>query len=89
MIDILNSDIGTGKTTQVKTKLFIFADFTVADIYGKCMEKLVTDQRYTLIEEKENFDMQGTLVRVITYSFLAGPDDPDELDWLDGSDIDE
>ena len=71
MIDILNSDIGTNKTTKIRNRMFIFADYSVSEEYEDFMQKILTDRRYSLIEEMENFDMQGTLTKIVTYSIIG------------------
>jgi len=55
----------------IKTKMFIFADFSVTDLYEEFMQKLLTDSRYEHIETIESTDMQGTITRIITYSVIV------------------
>jgi len=74
MIDVLNSDIGTGKRTRVRSRMFIFADYSVTEEYEEFMQLILTDNRYKLIEEKENFDMQGTLTKVVVYTEITEDD---------------
>ena len=72
MIDILNSDIGTNQTTKIRNRMFIFADYSVSEEYEDFMQRILTDKRYALIEEVENFDLQGTLTKIVTYSIIGG-----------------
>lgn len=71
MIDILDSDIGTNCSTRIRNRMFIFADYSVSEEYEDFMQKILTDKRYKLIEVSENFDMQGTLTKIVTYSVIG------------------
>ena len=75
MIDILNSEIGTGKKKRIRNRMFIFADYSTCAEYEEFMQLILTDHRYQLIETEENFDMQGTLTKIVTYSVLEETDE--------------
>lgn len=70
-LDILNSDIGTNTSTKIRSRMFIFADYSVTVEYEEFMQKIITDKRYNVIEVSENFDMQGTLTKIVTYSIIG------------------
>ena len=71
MIDILNSEVGTGKTKRIRNRMFIFADYQVCEEYEDFMQKILTDKRYKILEVSENFDMQGTLTKIVTYEVIG------------------
>lgn len=50
--------------------MFIFADYSVTEEYEEFMQQILTDNNYELIEELENFDMQGTLTKIVVYSIM-------------------
>jgi len=62
----------------IKTKMFIFADFSVTELYEDFMQKLLTDNRYEHIETIESTDMQGTITRIITYSVIVKESDVEQ-----------
>ena len=71
MIDIMNSDIGTGCKTTVRNRMFIFADYSVSEEYEDFMQSIETDNRYEILEVQDNFDMQGTLTKIVTYKVIG------------------
>ena len=71
MIDIINSDIGSGKKTRTRSRMFIFADYSVTEEYEQFMDQILNDNRYTLIEVEKNFDMQGTLTKIVVYNVIG------------------
>ena len=50
--------------------MFIFADFTVTEEYEEFLQFLKSSPGAKIIEERENFDMQGTLTKIVTYSII-------------------
>ena len=71
MIDILNSTIGTEKIEKIRSRMFIFADYSVTEEYEEFMQKILTDPRYELISEEKNFDLQGTLTKIVLYKEIV------------------
>ena len=71
MIDIMNSDIGTGCSTTIRNRMFIFADYSVSEEYEEFMQSVETDNRYEILEIQDNFDMQGTLTKIVTYKIIG------------------
>jgi hypothetical protein len=58
------------KKETVRSRMFIFADYTVTEEYEDFMQKIRDDVNSEILEEKENFDMQGTLTKIVTYKII-------------------
>jgi len=69
-MDLLG-EFGLNKDKKIRSRMFIFADYSVTEEYEEFMSKIYLDNRYKLIEEVENFDMQGTLTKIVTYSIIG------------------
>jgi len=78
MMDVFGTFGLDGYKKVIKTKMFIFADFSVAELYEEFMQKLLTDNRYEHIETIESTDMQGTVTRIITYSVIVKESDVEQ-----------
>jgi hypothetical protein len=71
MINVTGSIFAmTNKKEKIRTRMFVFADFTVTEEYEEFMQFLKDKPGSKIIEEKENFDMQGTLTKIVTYSIV-------------------
>ena len=71
MFNIISSTFGmNNKKETVRSRMFIFADYTVTEEYEDFMQKIRDDVNSEILEEKENFDMQGTLTKIVTYKTL-------------------
>jgi len=69
MIDVFG-EFGFTKKRKIRSRMFIFADYSVTEEYEEFMQQILTDNNYELIEELENFDMQGTLTKIVVYSIM-------------------
>jgi len=71
MFDVLSPEFGMkNKRRRVRSRMFIFADYSVTEEYEDFMDRILNDTRYELLEVQENFDMQGTLTKVVLYTVL-------------------
>ena len=75
MFDPLSNFALPNVRKEVKSRMFIFADYSVTEEYEEFMQNIETDNRYSIIEVQENFDMQGTLTKIVTYSITRKEDD--------------
>jgi len=71
MFNVISSTFGmNNKKEAVRSRMFIFADYTVTEEYEDFMQKIRDDVNSEILEEKENFDMQGTLTKIVTYKII-------------------
>ena len=66
-MDILSNELGTNKKKKLRTHMVIFADYSAAEEYEGFMDRILQDNRYELVGIDENWDMNGTLTKIITY----------------------
>jgi hypothetical protein len=71
MFNVVGSIFGMkNKKEEIRSRMFIFADFAVTEEYELFMEELRENYGYKILEEKENFDVNGTLTKIITYTTI-------------------
>jgi len=71
MFNVISSTFGmNNKKETIHIRMFIFADYTVTEEYEDFMQKIRDDVNSEILEEKENFDMQGTLTKIVTYKII-------------------
>jgi len=71
MFNVLSPEFGMkNKRRRVRSRMFIFADYSVTEEYEDFMDRILNDTRYELVEVQENFDMQGTLTKIVVYTVL-------------------
>jgi len=67
MLDVLSNGIGTGRRKVIKSRLFVFTDYSVPEKYADFKNDLAFSTLTNVIEEHENFDMEGTLTKIVVY----------------------